>query len=130
MHGTKSAFRLEQWHRLEGNKTKLSIVRGGGLAGMVTKTELSSDKLSDDDAVLLRERSDEAGLLAPAPARAGGGDHPTADEFSYEVTVVRDGNSQTVQVNEGTMSDALKSLLSWVEQHPQTAQTIEGSKPR
>jgi len=34
---------------------KVSIVKGGGIAGVVTRTELATDALSPDDAAELRD---------------------------------------------------------------------------
>jgi hypothetical protein len=89
---------------------KLSVVRGGGLAGTVVKTELSSGDLSPEDAGKLHELVRDAGLLE-------GGEEESSpsrpDELAYELTVEHGGRSHTVNLTESTMPEAVRSLISW-----------------
>src|SRR4051794_15101169 len=62
---------------------KLTIVRGGGLAGITRQTELASDVLPTDDAATLHDQVEGAEWLhedAPRDAPSG-----RPDEMSYEV---------------------------------------------
>jgi hypothetical protein len=93
---------------------KLSVVRGGGIAGMTTRTELSSESLPPADARALEQKVAGSGLLdmpsEPAPRAA------TPDEFQYELTVDHDAGSHTVRVPEGDLPDGVRSLIEWAEE--------------
>lgn len=94
---------------------KLTVVRGGGVAGVLTETELASADLSSDDAETLHEMVRDAGLFeldesGPEPA------HP--DEPSYELTVEHGGRMRTVRLGESTMPEKVRSLISWSDSVP------------
>jgi hypothetical protein len=89
---------------------KLSVVRGGGVAGTVLKTELASGDLSPEDAKTLHELVRDAGLLERG---AGEPPPPRPDELSYRLTVEHAGRSHTVNLTESTMPEAVRSLISW-----------------
>lgn len=105
--------------------TKLSIVRGGGLAGLVTRSELSSDALSDDDVGLLENYVQNAGMLTYAATEPDDASQPNPDEFNFEVTIERDGASRTVRAPESAMPEALAALVAWMEKHPHTERSVE-----
>lgn len=90
---------------------KLSVVRGGGVAGTVLKTELASGDLSPEDASTLRELVRAAGLLE----ERGVGEQPPSrpDEPSYRLTVEHAGHSHTVDLTESTIPETIRSLISW-----------------
>jgi hypothetical protein len=94
----------------------LSIIRGGGLAGITTKTELSSDDLSPEDATALREKVERAGLVDAQEPPAPG--PPSPDELSYEFTVEDEGVHRTVRMTDSTMPEKVQSLLAWVDSLP------------
>jgi hypothetical protein len=96
---------------------KLSVVRGGGIAGIATRTEVSTDSLSDEDARTLRAKVDEAGVLrlsADAPARS---QHP--DDLLYELTVEDEGRVHTVQLSESALPEAVRLLIAWADSRPE-----------
>jgi hypothetical protein len=91
---------------------KVTVVRGGGLAGIVTETEVDSDQLSPDDADALEAKVREAGLFdlndeATPPSYA--------DEVSYRLSIEDDERSHTVTLREGTLTDTVRSLISWLD---------------
>ncbi len=95
---------------------KVSIVRGGGLAGLVTTTTADSASLAPEDARTLRAKVEEAGLL-DLPERIGG---PTRqpDQFTYKLTVEDQGRTHTVYVSEENLPEPLDSFISWVSSIP------------
>jgi hypothetical protein len=95
---------------------KVSVVRGGGLAGVVETTTADSERLSADDAARLRHKVGEAGffeLPGEAP-RSGGG----ADRFHYAVTVEDGDRAHTVRRAEADVPEALGALITWVSSLP------------
>jgi Zn-dependent metalloprotease len=87
------------------------VVRGGGLAGTVVKTELASDDLSPEDAGKLHELVRGAGLLEEGKSKPSSSSLP--DEPSYALTVEHGGRSRSVNLSESTMPEAVRSLISW-----------------
>jgi hypothetical protein len=102
---------------------KISIVRGGGLAGMVTQTTLDADDLSGPDAAALRAKVDQAGVFGP-PGHATQPGRPQPDRFSYELTVEDEGRRQTLRLPEQDLSPHLQDLITWVNHAPARRQEI------
>jgi len=102
---------------------RLAVVRGGGLAGMVTKTELASDALSAEDADALHEKVEQAGLLESHEAPATEPAHP--DELTYEVTIEHEGRHRTVRATESAMPEAVRALVDWADSLPEGKKTIQ-----
>jgi hypothetical protein len=101
---------------------KLSVVRGGGLAGMATETELASSALPPEEAHVLGEKVEQSGLLNLASDQASKPSHP--DEFQYELTVDHDGGSHTVRLPEGALPDGVRSLFEWADARPEGERRI------
>ncbi len=98
---------------------KVSIIRGGGLAGLVTKTDVDADALAVEDANELRAKVEQAGVF-DLPGRLGGGSHQPdqADRFQYKVTVEDEGREHTVLASEEALPPEVRSLVSWVKTVP------------
>jgi hypothetical protein len=92
---------------------KLSVLRGGGVAGTVVKTELASGDLSPEDANTLHELVRDAGLIEEGEGEPPPPPPPRPDEPSYRLTVEHEGRTHTVNLTESTMSEAVRSLISW-----------------
>jgi hypothetical protein len=99
---------------------KISIVRGGGLAGMVTQTTLDADDLSGPDAATLRAKVDQAAVFGPR----GHGTRPQPDRFSYELTVEDEGRRHTLRLPEQDLSPQLQDLITWVNHAPARRQEV------
>ncbi|MDL5154341.1 protealysin inhibitor emfourin [Actinomycetospora termitidis] len=94
---------------------RVTVVRGGGVAGMVVTTTVDAVDLdaarTDELRALVagcsfRERS---GPVAPA----------MRDGFTYEVTVDDDdGSSRGVRFVQGTAPEGMGELLRWVDECP------------
>jgi hypothetical protein len=101
---------------------KLTIVRGGGLAGITRQTELASDVLPTDEAAMLHglvECAERLGDEAPREAPRG---HP--DEMSYEVSIEHEGRTTTQRFTEQTLPESVRSLIAWVDARPERRQSI------
>ena len=101
---------------------KLTVVRGGGLAGLASQAELSADALPPAEAAKLSELVDGAGLLAEAEPREAPPAHP--DEMSYEVSVEQEGHARTLRFTEQTLPDSVRSLIEWVDSRPEHRKSI------
>jgi hypothetical protein len=101
---------------------KLTIVRGGGLAGLTRETELASDALPDDEAATLHELVAGAESGCEEVSR----DAPSVlpDEMSYEVSVEDEGQTTTRRYTEQTLPESLRSLIAWVDSRPERRQSI------
>jgi hypothetical protein len=101
---------------------RLSVVRGGGLAGMVTRTELDAADLSPDAAAELHERVAGAGLVGDAPQAPTPTNHP--DEQQYELRLEHEGATRSLRVSDTTMSEPVRELLQWTDARPEREETI------
>ena len=99
---------------------KVSVVRGGGLAGVATATTLDSDDLSEPDAETLRANVEAAQLNQLVPGH--GPSQP--DRFSYEVTVADGDQHQTIRVREQDLSAQLRDLITTVQTAPARRQEV------
>jgi hypothetical protein len=115
---------------------KLEIVRGGGLAGMATRTELDAKALDAEAAEGFTSRARDAGLLATpseprgrAPEREAAVRHP--DELLYELTARDEGRTGTWRYAESQLPEAVRQLIAWVDGRPERTEVIEslGSAP-
>ena len=102
---------------------RLSVTRGGGLAGAVTRAELDSDVLSSEDARTLRDKVKEAGLLEHDDSPPSPPSHP--DDLAYEVTIEDEGVRRTTRVHESAMSDAVRSLIAWSDSRPERRMRVD-----
>lgn len=100
---------------------KVSVVRGGGLTGLVITTSVDSAALSREDADTLRTRVDGAALadLPPTTSRPG---QPDAE--SYRITVEDNGQRNTIVLTERDVSPPVRSLISWVESAPGRQESV------
>ena len=102
---------------------KISIVRGGGLAGMVTTTSLDTDDLTGPDDAALRAKVDQAAVFQPHQ-RGAETTPPQPDRFSYELTVEDHDRRQTVRVRDQDLSPELHDLITWVHNSPARRQVV------
>jgi hypothetical protein len=90
---------------------RVSVVRGGGLAGISTRTELARSSLPADDAATLDGLVEGAGVraAAPAPAKA----HP--DQMLYEVVVSDDDGDSRARFTDQDLPDGVRRLIEWID---------------
>ncbi|GAA5079439.1 hypothetical protein HNP84_009903 [Thermocatellispora tengchongensis] len=101
---------------------KVSVVRGGGFAGLVTTTTADTASLDPGDAEALRAKVGRVDLTAPPPAERGAG---PADVPAYKVTVEDDGRVQELRVSESGLTPALRDLISYVGSVPGHEERVE-----
>lgn len=99
-----------------GSDVRVSVVRGGGLAGLTSVTSLDSARLDDVGTRALRAAVDAARPTADVPPGAARHD---ADAFSYEVTVDDDGRTCTLRRSDADLTPALRDLLTLVLSAPE-----------
>jgi len=95
---------------------KVTVVRGGGIAGMTTRTQLDSKALPDADAHTLSSFVQGAALheeakTAPAPA--------AADDLLYEVSVDDAGRRVSQRFSETNLPDDVRRLVQWMAPRPE-----------
>jgi hypothetical protein len=95
---------------------KLSITRGGGVAGITTRTVLDSDALSADDARTLQQRAQAVVPVAPPEDRL-------PDETLYRVRV-EDDAATDVQYTDRTLPEDVRTLIEWADEHPARQEQI------
>ena len=100
---------------------KLSIVRGGGLAGVARRTELASDALPEDAA-----RALEAHASAVVAVAAPGPPPRSPDEMLYEVCVERADGTTTARYTDATLPEAVRALIAWADGRPERTDALEG----
>jgi hypothetical protein len=101
---------------------KVEIVRGGGVAGLTSRTRLDTDALSADDTSALEGLVHRSSLLASSPRRAPSPRHP--DELLYAVTVGDGEDERTHNFSEGDLPEEVGALVEWVDAHPQSEEEV------
>jgi hypothetical protein len=101
---------------------RLTVVRGGGLAGMVVCTELDGAALAPEVAAELRVLAERAGLVEGAPDAPAAPSHP--DEERYEVRCEDGAMTRSLCVTETTMPEPVRELLRWAEARPERTETL------
>jgi hypothetical protein len=86
----------------------VSIIRGGGMAGIATRTQLASDALPKEACERLRELASAVAPSAGAAVR-----HP--DELLYKVEV----NGVTATHTETTLPEPVRALIDFVDERPE-----------
>jgi hypothetical protein len=103
---------------------KLTVIRGGGFAGLSNQSELSSDALPPAEATKLSELVEGAGLLEQPEPREAEAPPAHPDELSYEVSVEHEGRAQTLRFTEQTLPDSVRSLIAWVDSRPEQHKSL------
>jgi hypothetical protein len=99
---------------------KVSVVRGGGLAGITTRTELARSSLPADEAETLDGLVEEAGVRHPAPAPSGR--HP--DQMLYEVAVSDDDGDVRARFTDEDLPEGARRLIEWIDSRPERTHRI------
>lgn len=97
-------------------RVKVSVVRGGGVSGLVTVTTVDSQALSPEDAKTLAGMFEEANAFGGSdvtPAHASG-----PDELQVSVTLEDGAQRRTVTAAEHDLPRPLRSLVAWVSSAP------------
>jgi hypothetical protein len=102
---------------------KVTIVRGGGLGGISTRTELDDDGLPDDDS--RRRFADVVGRAKPharTPAPAG---RSVPDQTLYEVQLDDGKDEVKARFDDQNLPEEVRHLVEWVDARPEKKHRIE-----
>ena len=91
---------------------RVSVVRGGGLAGLIRTVSADSDQLAPSDRRELAALVQQTGLL-DAETVPGSGEHEP-DRFTYTVTVEDRGRRRKIAFPERSLPEEVRNLISWV----------------
>ena len=97
-------------------RVKVSVVRGGGVSGLVTVTTVDSQTLSAEDAKTLARMVEEADAFGEPVVTATHAAGP--DEFQVSVTLEDGARRRTVTATEDALPSKLRSLVAWVSSAP------------
>jgi Emfourin len=95
---------------------RVTVVQGGGLAGLVRTTSADTASLAPTDAAALRAMVGAADVFG-LPSRLG----PAAtrpDALAYEVTVEDGAHRHTVRASDQALPEELRALISWLQSVP------------
>ena len=100
---------------------KVSVIRGGGVAAISTRTELDAGALSPADARTLADKVQRAGLAREAPPVTG---PPWPDQTIYELVVEGDQGPTTARFTEQNLPEAAADLIAWIDSRPERTQSL------
>lgn len=101
---------------------KVSIVRGGGLAGIARRTELTTDALPEDAAQALEAR---AAAVVPPPAPGDAPPSAARDELLYTVCVERADGTTEAHYTDSTLPEGVRALIAWADGRPERREGFE-----
>jgi len=99
---------------------RLEIVRGGGLAGLVSRTELDSADLPAPDAERLAALCQAADLPEPGAPSSG-----AADALLYEITLEDAAGRRTARYSDATLPPQAQALVEFVDERPERTHVVE-----
>jgi hypothetical protein len=99
----------------------VSVVRGGGIAGISTRTTLVGDDLPGHEVETLSRLVQQAGLVRGAAAGSAAGG---ADQQLYEVEVVDDAGRVSARFGEEDLPDEVRELVAWIDARPERSRQL------
>jgi hypothetical protein len=103
---------------------RVAVVRGGGIAGVVVRTELESEALAAPDAATFERLARQSGLTGPGDEAPGPAPGRGADRFLYAVTVDDGERERTARFDDETLPDPVRELIEWVDGRPESKRRI------
>jgi hypothetical protein len=102
---------------------KVTIVRGGGIGGISTRTELDDDGLPDDDARrMFADVFGRAKSRARSPEPPG---RPAPDQTLYEVQLDDGDDEVKARFDDQNLPEEVRHLVEWVDARPERRHRIE-----
>jgi hypothetical protein len=102
---------------------KVTVIQGGGVAGMVLTSAVDTRRLSPDAERELRKRVEQAGPALSQPHRP---QSPAPDAQSVRVEVEDDdGKVHGTNVGGGVGSPELRGLIDWVSNWPGREEQVQ-----
>jgi hypothetical protein len=101
---------------------KLTIRRGGGIAGIVARTELDTSDLPLPAAETFAAQMNQSGLRES-------GEPPAAvrrpDDQLYEISWEEPGRQGSRRYSEESLPEGVRQLIAWVDGRPERTESIE-----
>ncbi len=101
---------------------KLTVRRGGGIAGIVARTELDADALPSPDAETFTAEVNRAGMRErpdpPASSRR-------PDSQLYEISLEETAQPFSLHYTDESLPEDVRRLLAWVDGRPERIESIE-----
>ncbi|MDJ0355277.1 protealysin inhibitor emfourin [Paenarthrobacter sp. PH39-S1] len=101
---------------------KLTVRRGGGIAGITARTELDADALPPAAAEAFAGEISHAGMREL-------NDPPTTrqrpDSQLYEISLEEAGQPFSVHYTDESLPEDVRRLLAWVDGRPERVESIE-----
>jgi len=101
---------------------RLSVRRGGGFAGFVTRTDLDAEALPATDAVALAAEVDRAGLRTLSDAH---GTRTWPDSLLYDISLTDQAQEFRFHCSEESLPEGVRGLIAWVDARPERVESIE-----
>jgi hypothetical protein len=101
---------------------KVTIVRGGGIAGIVTRTEVDSNALSPQDADTLADEVDRAAVRHVEEPTSG---QNRPDELLFEILLDDGGDAVRRRFTDETLPVGVRRLVDWIDARPERSYTVE-----
>lgn len=101
---------------------KLTIIRGGGIAGIVARTELDQQALPTSAAQDFAGEVSRAKLADPPPPPPAA---PRPDTQLYELNLEWTGPAVTVRYTDDSLPEGVRLLMAWVDSRPEKVESIE-----
>lgn len=101
---------------------KLTIRRGGGIAGILARTELDTSDLPLPDAETFAAQMDQSGIRESGePPAAGRG----PDAQLYEISWDEAARQYSRRYSEESLPEGVRQLIAWVDGRPERIESIE-----
>lgn len=101
---------------------KLTIRRGGGIAGIVARTDLDTNDLPPPAAETFAAHMDQSGLRES-------GEPPAAvrrpDDQLYDISWEESGHADSRRFSESNLPEGVRQLLAWVDARAERIESIE-----
>lgn len=104
-----------------GSVVNLTILRGGGIAGILARTELDTNDLPLPDAEKFAAEMDRSGLRDPEEPPASG---RRPDTQLYEIGWAESGRQYSRRYSEESLPEGVRRLLAWVDGRPERTESI------
>ncbi|MCY0906024.1 protealysin inhibitor emfourin [Arthrobacter sp. H14-L1] len=101
---------------------KLTVRRGGGIAGIVARTELDANALPPPDAAAFTAEVNRARMreLTDPPAISA-----RPDSQLYEISLEETGQPFSLHYTDESLPEDVRRLLAWVDGRPERIESIE-----
>lgn len=106
---------------------KVSVVRGGGLAGVVEETSLDADALDEEHAQALTSLAERVRTISPGESGEPGPEHP--DAASLMVTIDDGSETRSITVADDDLPEAVRELVELVGRSDARTQTFRAPGP-